>query len=108
MKTITIILMLLYASSLTAKPIITVYHVSGTTCGKYISDISDSPQAIEVYSWWLAGFITAMNIEKSRVTTTDKHAHELWVKNYCKDNPLDLFVNAAVQLDKQLSKKGRK
>jgi HdeA/HdeB family len=85
--------------------IVSIYHVAGVTCGKFISDTSSNPQAKEVYSWWLAGYITAVNLERSRHLVTDKEAHELWIKNYCVENPLKQYVEAVLELDKHLTSK---
>lgn len=98
--------MLCSSTTFAVEKISTVYHVSGVTCGKYLSNIADNPQYKEVYSWWLAGFITAVNLEKKRLTTTDKEANEYWVEQYCKKTPLDQYINAAVNLSKELDKMG--
>ena len=105
MKIVVIILLLFCESAYAEKSIFTVYNVARYSCGKFIADTADNIQAKEVYSWWLGGFISATNMQKGRATTTDRYAHDLWIRNYCKDNPLQLYFSAAVMLDKYLSKK---
>ena len=107
-KIIYLIVMLLSLLPVSSIAAISAYHVANDTCGKYIDIISTSVQAKEVYSWWLAGFITGTNMEKNRSLSTDSAAHELWLKNYCEEHPLENFVSAAEKLNIQLDKKSIK
>jgi len=92
------------ALPLKAAPIATVYHVTGVTCGKYLNDISNNEAYEDAYSWWIAGFLTGTNLERMRATTTDKHANDAWIKQYCENNPLEYFLTAAIKLNEQLEK----
>ena len=38
---------------------------------------------------------------------TDNFAHSAWIKQYCEKNPLDPFLKAAIELNKELDKKKR-
>jgi len=76
-----------------------------SSCGKYINDVSTNAQAKNAYSWWVAGFVTGANLEKERTLSTDNPDHELWLKQYCEKNPLDPFMKAASELNKELDKR---
>jgi len=97
-----IIISVCVSPSLAAEELTSVYGPSKLSCGKYISEISTNPQAANAYSWWIAGFITGTNLEKGRAVSTDNLAHEMWLKQYCEKNPLDTFVQAAIELNKEL------
>ena len=102
-----LILLILCFSSLTSaasKPF-TVYSMQGLSCGKYIQDVNDNPQAKNAYGWWVSGFITGLNLLRERVTTTDQEGHNAWLLKYCSEYPLKLFIDAAIALDKELKSK---
>ena len=103
-KNLNLLIILVSMLPLTANSISTAYHVVGTSCGKYLSDISISEEYKKVYSWWIAGYITAINFEKDRVTLTDKYANDNWVRQYCEKNPLDSFINSVISLSYELDK----
>jgi hypothetical protein len=75
------------------------------SCGRYIDDISTDQRAKNNYHWWLGGFVTGTNLVKSRSTLTDDKAYEAWIEKYCRDNPLDSFHKAAIELNKELDNK---
>jgi|MTBAKMStandDraft_1061839.scaffolds.fasta_scaffold15906_1 hypothetical protein len=74
------------------------------SCGKYIQDIETSSETEAFYSWWLAGFVTGTNLSKKRIIFTDNFAHEAWINKYCRENPLESFAQAVIELDKALYK----
>jgi hypothetical protein len=80
------------------------FGMSRLSCGKYIQDITTDPQFANVYSWWVAGFVTGADLGKGRVTSTDNEAHDAWLKKYCQENPLDTFMKAAIELNKALGR----
>lgn len=84
--------------------VVSVFGMTNLSCGKYVQDITKTPEEAEVYRWWIAGFVTGANIAKKRITSTDNEAHEAWLKQYCQDHPLDTFIKAAAELDKALDK----
>ena len=79
----------------------TAYGVYEQTCGVYRSEITDANKA-DQYSMWVSGYITRSNIAKGRPTNTDPAAHDTWLKKYCKENPDEPFIYAAIKLDKEL------
>lgn len=80
------------------------FGMNNISCGKYIQDVTTTPSAAAVYSWWIAGFVTGTNLEKRRAVSTDSPAHEAWLKKYCQDNPLNTFMKAAMELNEVLDK----
>ena len=77
-------------------------ELTESSCGKYTNEIAINPETKNVYSWWVAGFVTGTNLEKGRTLPTDTDAHEAWLKQYCEDNPLDSFMKATIELNKEL------
>ena len=43
-----------------------VFGMHGLSCGKYIQDITTSPEATNVYSWWVAGFVNGNEPSKRK------------------------------------------
>ncbi len=77
------------------------------SCGKYIKDVENDLQLKKFYSMWIAGFVTGTNLAKVRKGSTDNAANEAWLLKYCKENPLDPFHKAAIELNKALDKTKR-
>jgi hypothetical protein len=99
------IISLLFTGIANAGDWISYFGVGKLSCGKYIQDINTYPEAKSAYSWWLAGFVTGTNLAKGRALDIDKPAYEEWIKKYCQENPLDTFINAAIELNKALDKR---
>ena len=90
---------------LMASDYVSGFGMTGLSCGKYLKDISTNKQAENVYDWWVAGFVTGINLEKGRIVSTDNPAHNAWIKLYCEAHPLEPFMRAAIELDKELDRK---
>ena len=78
------------------------------SCGAYLKEAAENPSACSAYGFWIAGFVTGANAAKDRMTSTDAPAAQAWVDNYCRENPLDLFVMATVRLDEELDRRAGK
>ena len=101
--TLVVFIFALFASPSSASDSFSSYGTNLlSSCGKYVTDISTNPQAKIAYGWWVAGFVTGTNLEKGRVLATVNAAHKLWLKEYCEKNPLDPFMKAADELNKEL------
>jgi hypothetical protein len=101
-----LIIALFAPSSFAASDLFSSFGLGASlSCGKYLNDILENPSASSAYSWWTAGFITGVNLEKGRVVSTDSPSHEVWLKQYCEKNPLDTFMKAAIELNKELDTK---
>ncbi|MCH8867836.1 MAG: hypothetical protein IID58_13430 [Proteobacteria bacterium] len=73
------------------------------SCGKFIADTKDDEFMSDFYFSWVQGFLSGLNfkyLESTEITTdlSDHEALQLWIKNYCNDNPLDLYYIAAGKL----------
>ena len=74
--------------------------VGAASCGKFIADyelVGDS------YLQWTQGFLSGLNLKyfqnwQSATDLSDPYALQLWIQNYCEENPLDVYVVAASQL----------
>jgi hypothetical protein len=77
----------------------------GQPCGDFVAE---SAQGQELYGAWALGFISGQNLmDVSDMRLTGKGwTHDsvmLWLKNYCSQHPLALFVEAAEQLRHELA-----
>ena len=84
------------------------FGMSQLSCARYISDVAVNAKFETAYSWWVAGFVTGTNLAKGRVLATDNEAHIAWLKQYCQAHPGDPFVDAAIELDRELDGKSGK
>ena len=81
-----------------------------TTCGMYLAHRRDAgPVQNFAYARWTQGFISGWNImaqpgQKIR-TEVSPDTILAYADKYCRDNPLDVFLNAASALTKDLSGK---
>ena len=72
------------------------------SCGAYISARNDGRKGDvskqDAYSIWLAGYVTAYNkLEPDTYNvmgTVDMATLQLWLENFCKQNPKKLFAEA--------------
>lgn len=78
--------------------------IGNLSCGQYISQSADNPEARSTYRWWIAGFLTGANVAKGR-NATDVDAAEVWIGDYCRAHAFDLFAMAAYNLDKELDRR---
>jgi len=84
-------------------------------CGKFLA-ARESKASIEYanYVSWVAGFLTGMNIASIRdsrvniMTGTDALSGLAWMEKYCRENPLEQVIGAAVMLGSELSNRQKK
>jgi hypothetical protein len=85
--------------------LINIFGISGgLSCGAYLKDISTSPAKKNAYEWWVAGLVTGTNLTKGRTVSTDIAGITAWLKRYCDEHPLEPFMKAVIELDKELDK----
>lgn len=106
MKIIILLLIITLSMNVNANGF-SAYGMSDLSCGKYINDITTDSEAKNLYSWWVAGFVSGTNLEKGRALTTDASAHEAWLNKYCSGHPLATFMKAAIELNKELENRRR-
>lgn len=78
-----------------------------TSCGTWAASASN-PNARAQYYYWFRGFVTGFNYSNpSRQISAERmpsqETMELYVDKYCRDNPLNPFVSAGIQLVKELA-----
>jgi hypothetical protein len=91
----------------------TVHGIGGKSCGDYLSAVSEHAPGTGmqirqgnreyfdealVRREWLAGFMTAMNMMWSEPTmqiTADAAAIDVWIRQWCAQNPSGALVHAA-------------
>lgn len=103
-RTILLLSSFLLSASAVAGNEFSGYGIGSASCGKYLQDSSGNVTIAANYDWWLAGFVTGANLQKQRSITIDLDGMTSWVTSYCQRNPLDTFMTAAVELDKELDK----
>ncbi len=79
----------------------------GTTCATVVRDINQSSQYRPVYNAWLSGYLTRYNYEHDRKLGSgfDDQALIDTALQYCGQNPLDNFDQAADYIIQQLLEK---
>ncbi|MDQ0319655.1 hypothetical protein QO002_001793 [Pararhizobium capsulatum DSM 1112] len=79
--------------------------VGNSSCGKYVRDDNLRKFALQ----WVGGFTTAINQMQAEVSTertdmlkgADGDAIDVWMMNYCTQNPLKTIREAASELVRQ-------
>lgn len=71
-------------------------------CSKMVSDINEYPVSTDVYSAYIDGFATAINVsvqgKSNFLEGTDKTSRYMFVLDHCQNNPLDTIFQAMNQL----------
>jgi hypothetical protein len=91
-----------------------VYGTGTNSCGKFIED-RGIPNGSSIYSTWISGYLTAVNVYDSGVPQTDgrrdiRQTHDpaslvIWMEKFCRENPLATVTDAAITLVVELRKK---
>lgn len=82
----------------------TVAGAGAHSCGKFLDDVEAGGEVMNlIYFAWIQGFLTGLNTkylpsQEFATNISDRAGMELWIKNYCEDNPLDQFTMAGAQL----------
>lgn len=81
-----------------------IYGYGATSCGKFAAY---SKELQEEYMVWFSGFATMASdqTEIDYFEGTDFEGRLLWMQNYCRAHPLDLFKYASVALMNELHNK---
>ena len=82
------------------------HYMANFTCANVVNESETYSFSTKMY---IAGFVAGINYSTNR--TTDENGVEgfyLWVKNYCKENPLDYINDAVMALDKELDRRAKK
>lgn len=81
-----------------------VYGAGNKTCGSYVKA---SKMEKMIFKNWFFGFASASSasLDKDVLSGRDPDAIELWLDNYCNNNPLDTFFTASLKLLTELSRK---
>ncbi len=71
-------------------------------CSKMVSDVNEYPVSTDVYSAYIDGFASALNIaiqgKANYLEGTDKTSRYMFVLDHCQNNPLDTIFQAINQL----------
>ena len=73
------------------------------SCGKFIANMELDEIFHDLYFFWAQGFLSGLNFkyflnQESATDLADHDALQLWLENYCDENPLDQYSAAAMQL----------
>lgn len=94
---------------------VSIWGIGQISCGRFVQERERPAGPYGAYDatfrQWLLGFITALNWSdpqrRDRLAGTDAEGAMLWVENHCRTQPLDTFFDAALALERELSRKGR-
>lgn len=71
-------------------------------CSKMVSDVNEYPVSTDVYSAYIDGFASALNVaiqgKANYLEGTDKTSRYMFVLDHCQNNPLDTIFQAINQL----------
>ncbi len=83
------------------------YGYGNQTCGHYVSAREGSRKGsprdrveVSMYLSWFSGFATLISVKRSEdvLQGKDSDALALWLENYCRENPIDSFLEASSKL----------
>ena len=93
---------LLFNSNAFAQPstAMIVLSYGNTSCGEFVQATKNEKQN---YLYWVLGYISGANIADKGLgrmagKTFNEDAATVWLTNYCSENALDPFVQAAAKL----------
>jgi hypothetical protein len=81
------------------------------SCGAWTQARQTRPANAGLSAQWVAGFLSGMNVEAispDALGGTDFDGLMGWVDNYCKSNPLETIINAALMLMKELRSRAQR
>jgi len=75
------------------------------SCGKILATSKYNQLTRTIYFTWVQGFLSGLNVKYLRADTpesatdlSDNNALQIWIENYCQENPLDQYHIAATAL----------
>ncbi len=76
------------------------------SCAQFSNGVASSQDQGGFYYLWAEGFLTGSNAFDNRNShiVADMDAVEAWLNNYCAAHPLDMFVDAVMELRFELKK----
>jgi hypothetical protein len=78
------------------------YGLGQESCGRYLSDIASDQLVEQLYSAWLAGFMTIAGEQMPDAgiipQDSEMSAANAWIKNYCGRRASDTYLTATVRL----------
>lgn len=99
---IALVLDISIANALDSKGSVMINGLGQRVCSKMITDISEYPVSTDVYSAYIDGFATAMNValqgKSNFLEGTDKKSRYLFVLEHCQNNSTDTLFQAINQL----------
>jgi hypothetical protein len=91
-----------FANAQDSKGSVMINGLGQRACSKMTSDISEYPVSTDVYSAYIDGFATAINVtvqgKSNFLEGTDKTSRYMFVLEHCQNNPLDTLFQAINQL----------
>lgn len=78
-------------------------------CGSWVSDRNVGGALTAANEFWLLGYLSglAVGARLDFMRTADPKSLELWMDNYCRNNPLDSIATGADALATELVKRMR-
>jgi hypothetical protein len=83
----------------------------GSSCGEFLKNIEEVKISEITYSFYSYGFLNGLSNGDAELSKAlfllqpDNEAVMLYMKNYCKKNPLDIYAQGLYQLSNDLKDK---
>ena len=80
-----------------------VVGAGGTSCGRFIAQHRIRTHR-DVYFTWTQGYLSGLNFkhiiaaDEKATNLSDLDGQQIWLENYCQENPLDLYWIAVTNL----------
>lgn len=104
------LILIVVAIGFTANSIATGFtYIGSASCGEWVQNRAkgDEKLANAAQEFWLLGYLSgvANGLGVDFMKTANAASIELWMDNYCRNNPLDNIADGAVKLSRELKKK---
>jgi hypothetical protein len=84
------------------------YGIGSNKCGEYIKAVELSRlgdfRMLNAFLSWRDGFLSAESIRLDR-SLGDTGGSEVWLENYCRESPLEIFPIAVIRLMVEMDSK---
>lgn len=91
-----------FANAQNSKGSVMINGLGQRVCSKMVSDVNEYPVSTDVYSAYIDGFASGLNVaiqgKANYLEETDKTSRFMFVLDHCQNNPLDTIFQAINQL----------
>jgi hypothetical protein len=81
-----------------------VYGIGTTSCGEWVQEHQKKSFVADLQTAWLLGYLSGVGATGYQIQETDLAAVEVWMGNYCQQNPLNPTWKGSLGLLRQLKR----